>query len=98
MIAQSPTADIGKRSSHDVPSRDAQQVGKNSSGGTSVIDMGFELRFQSILPGGRELAFPCDPGGTVDLNSVSDRTRNNYLFARAMVGREYAAPIVQQLH
>ena len=60
--------------------------------------IGFELRFQSLVRGGRVLAFPCDPQGRVDLNAVSDRMRNDYLFARAMVGREYAVPVVQQLH
>jgi hypothetical protein len=54
----------------------------------------FELRFQSLFHEGRALVFPCDRDGRVDLDSVSDRARNNYLFARAMVGREYAVPCV----
>ena len=58
--------------------------------------IGFELRFPSLVRGGRVLAFPCDQQGRVDLNAVSDRVRNDYLFARAMVGREYAVPVVQQ--
>jgi hypothetical protein len=56
----------------------------------------FEIRFQSLLNEGRALAFPCDGGGHVDLDAVSERTRNNYLFARAMVGREYAMPQVRE--
>ena len=60
---------------------------------------GFELRFQSLFHEGRALVFPCDREGRVDLDSVSDRARNNYLFARAMVGREYAMPFVgEQCH
>ena len=55
----------------------------------------FELRFQSLFDSGRGFAFPCDPTGRVDMNSLSDRARNNYLYARAMVGRELAVPAVK---
>ena len=55
----------------------------------------FELRFQSLSHSGRGYAFPCDPNGQVDMDRLSDRTRNNYLYARAMVGRELAIPAVQ---
>ena len=52
----------------------------------------FELRFQSLFDNGRGYAFPCDPDGHVDLNQLSDRARNNYFYARAIVGRELAIP------
>lgn len=55
--------------------------------------MQFELRFQSLFDSGRGYAFPCDPKGRVD--QLSDRVRNNYLYARAMVGRELAVPAVR---
>lgn len=55
----------------------------------------FELRFQSLFHSGRGFAFPCDPNGQVDLDGLSDRTRINYLYARAMVGRELAVPAVR---
>ncbi|MEO7391335.1 MAG: hypothetical protein ABIU58_04110 [Ramlibacter sp.] len=55
----------------------------------------FELRFQSLFESGRGYAFPCDPTGQVDLDHLSDRARNNYLYARAMVGRELAVPAVK---
>jgi hypothetical protein len=58
----------------------------------------FELRFQSLFHEGRALVFPCDSDGRVDLDSVSDRARNNYLFARAMIGRDYAMPFVGERH
>ena len=54
----------------------------------------FELRFQSLYQLGRALAFPCDCHGHVDLDHCSERARNNYLFARAMMGREYGWPRV----
>lgn len=55
----------------------------------------YELRFQSLFDSGRGFAFPCDPEGQVDLDKLSDRARNNYLYARAMVGRELAFPAVK---
>jgi hypothetical protein len=53
------------------------------------------LRFQSLSHSSRSFAFPCDPKGLVDMDQLSDRTRNNYLYARAMVGRELAVPAVR---
>lgn len=53
-----------------------------------------ELRFQSLFNEGRALTFPCTPNGKVDMDAMSDRARNNYLAARALIGREYAYPVV----
>jgi hypothetical protein len=59
----------------------------------------FELRFPSFYLEGRGLAFPCDAHGQVDLDALSDRARDNYLGARALVGYEYAMPsITPSLH
>ncbi|HEY9066677.1 MAG TPA: hypothetical protein VIO33_16975 [Burkholderiaceae bacterium] len=55
----------------------------------------YEIRFQSLFNEGRALSFPCDAEGHVLLDSLSDRARDNYLYARAVVGREYAFPIVR---
>jgi hypothetical protein len=55
----------------------------------------FELRFQSLFDSGRGYAFPCDPTGQVDLDGLSEQARNNYLYARAMVGRELAVPALR---
>lgn len=54
----------------------------------------YELRFQSLFHEGRALTFPCDAVGIVPLDSLSERARENYLYARAVVGREYAMPAV----
>jgi hypothetical protein len=43
---------------------------------------GYEIRFQSLFQEGRALAFPCDAEGHV------------HLYARAVVGREFATPAV----
>ena len=57
----------------------------------------FELRFQSLFNEGRGLSFPCDDDGQVQLDALSERARTNYLYARAVVGREFALPVVQPL-
>jgi hypothetical protein len=55
----------------------------------------FRLCFRSLFDGGRGYAFPCDREGRVDLDALSDQARTNYLYARAMVGRELAVPAVE---
>lgn len=55
----------------------------------------YVLRFQSLFDEGRAYAFPCDADGHVDMDTLSERARNNYLYARAVVGRELAQPAVQ---
>ena len=55
---------------------------------------GYEIRFQSLFKPGRALSFPCDAQGRVQLDALSDRARDNYLYARAVVGREFAHPAV----
>jgi hypothetical protein len=54
----------------------------------------FELRFRSLFQEGRALAFTCDADGRIDLDHLSDRSRERYLYARALVGREFAQPEV----
>jgi hypothetical protein len=54
----------------------------------------FELRFESLYSEGRGLAFPCNPSGRVDPDELPERARDNYFFARAMVGREFYTPKV----
>lgn len=56
---------------------------------------GYEIRFSSLSQEGRGLAFPCDAKGHVDLDDLSEPARNNYLYARALVGREFSTPSVQ---
>jgi len=53
------------------------------------------LKFESLAHPGRGLAFPCDAAGRVNLDALSDSARQNYLFARAVVGREFHLPTVQ---
>ncbi|SEL89363.1 hypothetical protein SAMN05216359_12221 [Roseateles sp. YR242] len=53
----------------------------------------YELLFVTLHQGAN-FVFPCDPNGTVDLNDLTDKARHNYLLARALVGRDFAAPRV----
>ncbi len=54
----------------------------------------YQLRFESLFNPGRALAFPCDARGRVEMDALSERARRNYLYARAVVGREFATPAV----
>lgn len=65
--------------------KDARHVGPSS----------YRLCFRSLFDYGRGYAFPCDGDGRVDLDGLSESARNNYLYARAMVGRELTAPAVE---
>lgn len=58
----------------------------------------YELRFRSLFREGRGWTFPCDAAGHVDMDSMSERARNNYMFARALIGIEVAPPCVQAAH
>lgn len=55
----------------------------------------YRLCFRSLFDNGRGYAFPCDGEGHVDLDELTDTARTNYLYARAMVGRELSAPAVE---
>jgi hypothetical protein len=63
--------------------------GTNSQSGAA-----YELRFLSLSSAGRGYAFPCDAQGHVDMDALSDRARNNYLYARALMGRDVSWPAV----
>jgi hypothetical protein len=56
----------------------------------------YQIRYESLFMQGRALSFPCNPRGEVDLNALTPRAKDNYLFARAMVGREFATPSLLQ--
>ena len=54
----------------------------------------YRLHFDSLIPERRPVAVPCDAQGQVHMDHLDERTRCNYLFARAMVGHEFARPRV----
>lgn len=55
----------------------------------------FRLCFRSLFEPGRGYAFPCDGNGHVALDDMSEQVRNNYFYARAMVGRELSMPEIE---
>lgn len=55
----------------------------------------YQLCFRPLFDGLAGFVFPCDPRGRVDLDCLTDRARNNYFYARAMIGRELSAPQVE---
>lgn len=61
----------------------------------SKVPTGWELRFDPLYAGGRGFVFPCDAHGQVDMGALSQQAFNNYLYARAMMGREVACPDVR---
>jgi hypothetical protein len=54
----------------------------------------YELRFQSLFNARCGYVFPCDAQGKVAIDELCERRRDNYLYARAMVGRELSTPVV----
>lgn len=56
----------------------------------------YELRFQFLFQEGRALVFPCDEGGHVDIDVLSERARNNYFYARTVIGRDVGMPAVRE--
>jgi len=61
----------------------------------SLRSPGFELLFPSLFFARPALSFPCDARGVVELDALSERSRNNYLLARALTGCDYAWPSVR---
>ena len=58
-------------------------------------DGSYELSFHSLFSEGRGYAFPCDAAGHVDIDALSFRARQNYFYARTVIGREVSMPAVQ---
>ncbi len=50
------------------------------------------LHFVPLTEAEPELVFGCDEQGHVDLDALSDCERENYLYARAMLGKHYHRP------
>ncbi len=61
---------------------------------TRFADLSFELRFDPLVEAQRPLSFPCDARGLVDLDELCDRSRCDYMFAHALIGRHFTQPVV----
>jgi hypothetical protein len=58
------------------------------------VPASYHAYFASLRDEGKAMLFPCDVAGNVDIDGLSLPARNNYLFARAMMGRQFAYPTV----
>ncbi|WP_280156663.1 hypothetical protein [Piscinibacter sp. XHJ-5] len=57
----------------------------------------YELRFRELVDTTRGYSFPCDAMGHVDLDALGERDRNDYFYARALIGRDLSTPVVQRV-
>jgi len=104
MLVHRPLHDdaIGSCSAFLIPSisrRDpgsAEREDDMDASAMSDRNSGYELRFRSLFKPGRGLSFDCDSSGNVDLDVLSERARENYLYARTVIGREFFIPVVQR--
>jgi len=55
------------------------------------------LHFEPLTAGDAGLDVPCDPQGRVGLDALTDKLRNDYFFARTLIGRLFAAPTVRRV-
>ena len=55
----------------------------------------YQLHYSALRDGRRGLDFPCDADGRVDIDALSEAARNDYFYARAVVGRDLDRPCVQ---
>ncbi len=60
-------------------------------------DQHFQLRYRSLSHADRGFAFPCDDHGQVDLDALSERAGNNYLYARAWSATSWQFPLWNRL-
>jgi hypothetical protein len=87
-----------EESSSDIASIPTRETAMNASNATRTDEARFELRYRSLSPHRCGFAFPCDAHGRVNLDELSEPARENYLYARAMVGRDLLLPQVLLTH
>ena len=55
----------------------------------------YELCFHDLTDKACVWRFPCDAAGRVDLDSLTERARQDYYFARMVIGRVFRSPDVK---
>ena len=58
---------------------------------------GYQLCFRPLSTTATAREFRCDAAGRVDLDALSERERLDYLYARALIGRDFGRPAVQRM-
>lgn len=76
--------------------RDAPASAWTSAVGTGPSTQ-YELRYRPLSEIGCGFAFPCDGGGHVPIDELSERALANYLYARGAVGYALQWPLVRRL-
>jgi hypothetical protein len=61
----------------------------------SNAQVAYQLHFQSLVRARVACDFPCDAAGHVDMDALEERVLTSYLYARAVIGCEFALPVVQ---
>jgi hypothetical protein len=69
----------------------------NQSPTSAAGNSRYELHFPCLTDSNRGYAFPCDAEGRVAMDELCDRGRNNYFYARAVVGRKVSNPRVRTI-
>lgn len=67
----------------------------NAATKVQIVTLGHELVFRDLLNEGHTYVFPCDATGHVDMDVLSESARNNYFYARVVVGNSLSVPIVR---
>jgi hypothetical protein len=75
-----------------------QDSAMNTNRASHSVRARFELCYRSLSPHRCGFAFPCNERGQVNLDELSDEARENYLYARAMVGRDLLQPQILMAH
>lgn len=83
----------------DAPATGARRT--NALGGTACVPSQARpthlLHFEPLTAGDAGLDVPCDPHGRVGLDALGEKLRNDYFFARTLIGRLFAAPTVRRV-
>ena len=73
----------------------AGQLDALGRSGQSSVPSTHLLHFEPLTAGDAGLDIPCDPQGRVGLDALGEKLRNDYFFARTLIGRLFAAPTVR---
>lgn len=65
------------------------------AGGDDALNLHL-LHFEPLTADSAGLDIPCDPHGRVGLDALGEKLRNDYFFARTLIGRLFAAPTVRR--
>jgi hypothetical protein len=61
---------------------------------TAAPATGYQIRFEPLRAAAQPLVFHCEAHGRVELDALGGRARVDYLYARALVGRDFAQPAI----